>query len=101
MAGTSYGASIYGGGLYGGLLYTFTPPTVDDGLETTHPLFRRYKLRRGVSVLVQGSTVTAVQYPDQQSLGNYDHVYLGGHIYPISGAERDVLTAAGYGAYIT
>lgn len=79
----------------------FTPPTIDDGMDTTHPLFRYYKLKRGVTVLVSGSTVTQTRWPEQESLDNYDYVYLGGHVHPVSAAEVAILTAAGYAAYIT
>lgn len=80
---------------------TLRTPTVDQGLETADPLFRYYRLARGKTLLVSGATVTEAQYPDQESLDDYDHVYLGGHVYDISAAEATVLTNAGYGAYIT
>ncbi len=79
----------------------FLPPRVEEGLATDHPLFRYYKLHRGVTVLVTGSTVTQAQYPSQEDCEAADRVYLGGHHYTISDAEAAVLTAAGYGAYIT
>lgn len=80
---------------------TLTTPTVDEPLETEHPLFGRYKLTRGVSLLVSGSTVVSAQYPNQEDLDLYDHVYLGGRSYDITSEEAAVLTAAGYGSYIT
>ncbi len=98
----SYGDGRYGLGPYGqGYTQTFTPPRVSEGMATDHPLFRYYRIERGVSVLVTGSTVTQVQYPDQEAVQAADFAYLGGHIYPITQAEADTLTAAGYGAYIT
>lgn len=75
-------------------------PTVDENLWTQDALFGRYRLPRGVSLLVSGATVTQTQYPNQEDLSSYDHVYLGGHIHQITDAEVAVLTAAGYGAYI-
>lgn len=80
---------------------TLTPPTVDQPLETEHPLFGRYKLTRGLSLLVTGSTVIEVQYPNQDDLDDYDFVYLGGYSHTISDAEAVTLTNAGYGSYIT
>lgn len=80
---------------------TLTTPTVEDPLETRHPLFGRYKLTRGVSLLVVGTTVVEVQYPNQEDLDDYDFVYLGGRAYEISDEEAAVLAAAGYGSYIT
>ncbi len=81
--------------------FTFTPPSVDEGLETTHPLFRYYKLRRGVTLLVYGTQVRAVQFPSQEDCANADRVYLGGHIYTIPPEDAPVLAAAGFGAYLT
>lgn len=81
--------------------YTFAPPTVEQGLETSNPLFRYYRLKRGVSVLVSGSTVTQAQYPDQDAVAAADFAYLGGHVHVISAAEAATLTSAGYGSYIT
>lgn len=80
---------------------TFTTPTVDQPLETEHRLFGRYKLNRGISILVSGSTVVEAQYPNQEDLEDYDFVYLGGRSYEISDDEAATLTAAGYGSYIT
>lgn len=80
---------------------SFTPPTVDEGMDTTNGLFRYYKITRGVSVLVTGSTVRQVQYPSQDDCAAADFVYLGGHTYTISDAEAATLTAGGLGAYIT
>lgn len=80
---------------------TLTTPTVDQPLETEHPLFGRYKLTRGISLLVTGSTVVEAQYPNQEDLDDYDFVYLGGRVYTISAGEATTLTNAGYGAYIT
>lgn len=80
---------------------TLTPPTADQPIESEHPLWGRYKLTRGLSLLVSGSTVIEVQYPAQEDLGDYDHVYIGGYSYTITDDEAAVLTAAGYGAYIS
>lgn len=80
---------------------TLTPPTEDQGIESSHPLWGRYKIKRGLSLLVSGSTVVEVQFPNQEDLDAYDYVYLGGHIHEITAAEAATLTAAGYGAYIT
>lgn len=80
---------------------TLTTPTADQPLETEHRLFGRYKLNRGISLLVAGSTVIEAQYPNQEDLDLYDFVYLGGRSYEISDDEAATLTAAGYGGYIT
>lgn len=80
---------------------TLTTPTTRQGIDTTHPLWRRYSLDVGITLLVSGSTVTEIQYPWQGDLDDYDYVYLGGREYEISSAEATTLTNAGYGAYIT
>lgn len=81
----------------------FTTPTVDDPLESRHALWGRYKLTRGLTLLVSGSTVIEAQYPNHQDITDnlYDYVYYGGRTYEISDAEAATLIAAGYGSYIT
>lgn len=80
---------------------TLTTPTAEQGIESDHPLWGRYRLKRGLTLLVSGSTVIQTQYPNQEDLDLYDHVYLGGRSYDITSSEAAVLTAAGYGAYIS
>jgi hypothetical protein len=83
----------------------FEPPTDDDVSLTSHRdemadnLFRFYKpLKRGRNVwILNNGTVTE----NDPSAGEFQTVYYGGHIYNITQAEADVLTAAGYGANIT
>jgi len=58
-------------------------------------------IARGLTLIVNGSTVTATLYPYQDDLSSADYYYLGGHQYTISNAEAAVLTAAGYGSYLT
>lgn len=80
---------------------TLQTPSEDDYLWTDHPLFSRFRVGRGLSLCVQGDTVTARQYIAQEDWDNYDQVYLGGHTYEITDAEAAVLSAAGFGSYIT
>jgi len=75
-------------------------PTYSENLWTNDVLFGRYQQDRGITLLVQGTTVTQVVYPYQGDLDGYDHIYLGGHDYVLSDAEVTILTDAGYGAYI-
>lgn len=89
---------------------TFQPPTANltplappgtGGLEER--LFRHYRpLKKGLTVIqrADGSWVTK-EYPLQEELDAALRYYLGGHVYTISQAEADALTAAGYGALIT
>jgi len=56
---------------------------------------------RGVSLLVNGTTVTATQTPSQDDLAAASYYFLGGHEYTISDAQANVLINAGYGEYLT
>lgn len=80
---------------------TLTPPTRDQGPAALDRLFVRYKIARGVSLMVTGATVTEVQFPSQTEIAAADHFYQGGMVHTISSAEATTLTNAGYGAYIT
>lgn len=64
-------------------------------------LFERYDLPRGVTLVVNGATVTEHQFPSQDTLLAATAYYRGGYIHTITSAEATVLTDAGYGAYIT
>jgi hypothetical protein len=56
---------------------------------------------RGVSLLINGTTVTESQTPSQDDLAAASFYYLGGHEYTISDYEANVLINAGYGDYVT
>lgn len=56
---------------------------------------------RGISLLVTGTSVIENQTPSQDDLSNCDYYFLGGHTYTISDEQAAVLTAAGYGEYLT
>ena len=75
----------------------FTPPTVDEGPAGGGRLFSRYKIKRGVSVVKNGSTYTVVRTPslDEYLLANT--VYLGGHEYEVTNTEKTALINAGIG----
>ena len=56
---------------------------------------------RGISLLVTGTSVIENQYPSQDDLANCDYYFLGGHTYTVSDTQAAILTAAGYGDYLT
>ena len=56
---------------------------------------------RGVSLLVTGTSVTENRTPSQDDLADADYYFLGGHTYVVSDEQAAVLTAAGYGDYLT
>jgi hypothetical protein len=56
---------------------------------------------RGQTLLVNGTTVTITLTPSQDELAAASYYFLGGHEYVISDYQAGVLTAAGYGSWIT
>jgi hypothetical protein len=74
----------------------FTPPTVQEGPAGGGPLFYRYKIPRGVTVLKNAGVYTEHRYPTDVQIDAADAAYIGGHIYQVSDAEAADLQAAGY-----
>ena len=58
-------------------------------------------IARGLTLIVNGSTVTATLYPYQDTLYDADWYILGGHTQEITDAQAAILIAAGYGDYVT
>ena len=56
---------------------------------------------RGQTLIVNGTTVTATQTPSQDDLAAASYYFLGGHEYTLSDEQAAVLTAAGYGSWLT
>lgn len=78
--------------------WTFRTPTVDEGPATwTDPLFLRVKLTRGITVLNNGGTYTAVRFPTQDEIAAATVAYQGGHEYVVDDATKAALIAAGIG----
>jgi hypothetical protein len=75
----------------------FTPPTVDEGPAGGGRLFSRYKIKRGVSVVKNGSTYTVVRTPSLDEYLLADVVYLGGHEYEVTNTEKTALINSGIG----
>jgi hypothetical protein len=78
------------------MAYLFTPPTVDQGPAGAHWLFYRYTLKRGITVYKIDNQWYEEQYPWQDDLDQASVVYLGGHEYYVSLAEKNALQADGY-----
>jgi hypothetical protein len=55
---------------------------------------------RGVTLLVNGTTVTATRYPYQDDIADADAVYMGGHTYEIDDQAAQILIDAGYSQYL-
>jgi len=82
-------------------LPTLTTPAVEESFPVSQGLWRFFKHRQGITLLVSGVEVTETRFPYQGDLELYDFVYLGGMQYDITNAEATTLTNAGYGAYIS
>ena len=76
---------------------TFKPPTVDEGPAGGGPLFYRYKISRGDSILETSGTYTRVRTPSLDEYLEADIVYLGGHEYEVSEETKTELLNAGIG----
>jgi len=81
--------------------YIFTTPTVEETPAGEGPLFERYKLDRGVTVLRINGIYSSYRYPAQTTIATAQEVYMGGTQTIIDQATADALTAQGYGPYIT
>lgn len=58
-------------------------------------------ISRGVTLIVNGTTVTESRTPYQDDLANADAYYLGGHEYVVDAADAQILIDAGYSEYVT
>jgi hypothetical protein len=56
---------------------------------------------RGQTLIVNGTQVTITLTPSQDDLAAASYYFLGGHEYVISDYQAGVLTAAGYGSWLT
>ena len=75
----------------------FFPPTVNEGPAGFGPLFYRYKLTRGVSILKTGSTYKKSRVPSTDQIDAASEYYAGGHEYEVTSDQKTALIAAGIG----
>ena len=75
--------------------YIFSPPTVDEGPAGFGPLFSRFKLKRGISIVKLSGVYSQVRGLDSDLLDSYDEYYIGGHQYTVTSAVRTALIAGG------
>ena len=83
------------------MAYLLKTPTVKEGPAGFGRLFYRYKIDRNDSLLIYGTAVVRLRTPSVEETQSATYAYVGGHEYYLSQAEYDILTAAGYGQYIT
>jgi len=82
--------------------YLLITPTVMEGPAGGGPLFPRYKIPRGVSLLVdEHCHVSQVRYPTEEQVNAAHRYYIGGHEYVVDGEDAQCLLDAGYGPYMT
>ena len=80
--------------------YLFKPPSVRETPAGFGRLMMRYPIHRGDTILITDGVATRVRTPAVQDTQSAQYCYQGGHEYPITQAEYDILVANGYGAYI-
>lgn len=83
---------------------TFTPPTIDEAPAGRGPLFGRYKLARGISLILTNGHYVERRYPadvDLIGLTEGSDYFIGGHVYDVSAAVAAALAADGFGSGVT
>lgn len=78
------------------MAYYFTTPTVSEGPLADGPLFSRYRLTKGVSVIKEGGVYRELQNPSSEEVEAAEAFYLGGITHEVSPGEKAGLEAAGY-----
>jgi len=80
------------------MAYKLITPVVREAPAGGGPLFMRYSLLRGVTLLVSpDGGVAAVRYPSEEQLAAAAVAYIGGHEYWITDEAGQVLIDAGFG----
>ncbi len=78
------------------MAFRFTTPTISEGPAGEGPLFERYRLVRGITVLKNSGVYTEVRYPSSEEVEAADIAYIGGYSYEVDASEKAALEAAGY-----
>lgn len=76
--------------------YYFTTPTVSEGPLAPGPLFSRFRLTKGISVIKVDGEYQEVRTPSSEEVEAAEAFYLGGITYEVTAAEKADLEAAGY-----
>ena len=80
----------------GTMAFYFTTPTISEGPAGEGPLFSRYRLVRGITVLKNAGIYTETRYPSSEEVTEADIAYIGGYTYEVSASEKADLESAGY-----
>lgn len=78
------------------MTYRFTTPTISEGPAGEGPLFSRFRLTRGISVIKIEGEYYEVRNPSSEEVAEAEIFYLGGITYDVTEQEKDSLEAAGY-----
>jgi hypothetical protein len=78
------------------MAYRFRTPTVSEGPAGQGPLFERFRLVRGISVLRINGEYFQVRFPSSEEVQAAEVAYIGGYSYEVDEAEKTRLEAAGY-----
>jgi hypothetical protein len=78
------------------MAYRFTTPTISEGPAGEGPLFGRYRLVRGITVLKIDGEYFQVRFPSSEEVQAAEAAYIGGYSYEVNEAEKASLEAAGY-----
>ena len=81
--------------------YIFRPPTIDEGPAGFGPLFARFKITKGISVVKLAGVYSQVRNLDENQIPTYDEYYQGGGNYVVTDAVRTALIAGGVGVDAT
>ena len=76
--------------------YLFVPPVENEGPIGGNHLFARYTRKQGVTVYRLDGEFYEDRFPAQDDLDQADLIYLGGHEYYVTLAEKNALQAVGY-----
>jgi len=76
--------------------YLFVPPVVNEGPMGGNYLFYRYTRKQGVTVYRVDGEFYEDRFPAQDDLDQADLIYLGGHEYIVTEAEKNALESVGY-----
>lgn len=78
------------------MAYRFRTPTVSEGPAGQGPLFERFRLVRGITVLRINGEYFQVRFPSSEEVQAAEVAYIGGYSYEVDEAEKTRLEAAGY-----
>ena len=77
--------------------YIFTPPVVEEAPENTARLFQFWTVKKGLTVVRDGSSYSTGRWFSQDYLESIDEYWLGGHEHEVTEATREGLINAGIG----